>query len=62
MQTKFRSKIAVTVDEDMRDMFRLGLIDKQTMHKFDELSAASDKNASHSPPPASPDMPQGCAR
>lgn len=62
MQKKYRSEIVVTVHEDMQDMFKLGLIDKQTMRKFDELSAASDQNASHSPPPVSPNTPQGCAQ
>lgn len=62
MQNKHRSKIAEIVHEDMRDMFKLGLIDMQTMRKFDELSAESRQNASHSPPPASPNTPQGCAR
>lgn len=62
MQNKPRSEIAATVHDDMRDMFKLGLIDKQTMRKFDELSVASDQNASHSLQPASPNSPQGCAR
>lgn len=62
MQNKPHSEIAATVHDDMRDMFKLGLIDKQSMRKFDELSAASDQNASHSTLPASPNIPQGSAR
>ncbi len=37
MQNKYQSEIAAAVYEDMRDMFKLGVIDKQTMRTFDEL-------------------------
>lgn len=37
MQNKYHSEIAAAVHEDMRDMFKLGVIDKQTMRTFDEL-------------------------
>lgn len=37
MQNKCHSEIAAAVHEDMRDMFKLGVIDKQTMRTFDEL-------------------------
>ena len=37
MQNKYQSEIAAAVHEDMRDMFKLGVIDKQTMRTFDEL-------------------------
>ncbi len=37
MQNKYQSEIAAAVHEDMRDMFTLGVIDKQTMRTFDEL-------------------------
>ena len=34
---KYQSEIAAAVHEDMRDMFKLGVVDKQTMRTFDEL-------------------------
>ena len=37
MQNKYHSEIAAAVHEDMRDMFKLGVVDKQTMRTFDEL-------------------------
>ena len=37
MQNKYQSEISAAVHEDMRDMFKLGVIDKQTMRTFDEL-------------------------
>ena len=37
MQNKYQSEIAAAVHEDMRDMFKLGVVDKQTMRTFDEL-------------------------
>ena len=37
MQNKYQSEIAAAVHEDMGDMFKLGVIDKQTMRTFDEL-------------------------
>lgn len=37
MQNKYHSEIAAAVHEDMRDMFKLGIVDKQTMRTFDEL-------------------------
>ena len=37
MQNKYQSEIAAAVHEDMRDMFKIGVIDKQTMRTFDEL-------------------------
>ena len=37
MQNKYQSEIAAAVHEDMRHMFKLGVIDKQTMRTFDEL-------------------------
>ena len=37
MQNKYQSEIAAAVHEDMRDMFKLGVINKQTMRTFDEL-------------------------
>ena len=37
MHNKYQSEIAAAVHEDMRDMFKLGVIDKQTMRTFDEL-------------------------
>ena len=37
MQNKYQSEIAAAVHEDMRDMFKLGVIDKQSMRTFDEL-------------------------
>ena len=37
MQNKYQSEIAAAVHEDMLDMFKLGVIDKQTMRTFDEL-------------------------
>ena len=37
MQNKYQSEIAAAVHDDMRDMFKLGVIDKQTMRTFDEL-------------------------
>ena len=37
MQNKYQSEIAAAVHEDMRDMFKLGIVDKQTMRTFDEL-------------------------
>ena len=37
MQNKYQSEIAAAVHEDMRDMFKIGVVDKQTMRTFDEL-------------------------
>jgi putative transcriptional regulator len=37
MRNKYQSEIAASVHEDMRDMFKIGVIDKQTMRTFDEL-------------------------
>ena len=37
MPNKHQSEIAAAVHEDMRDMFKLGVVDKQTMRTFDEL-------------------------
>ena len=37
MRNKYQSEIAAAVHEDMRDMFKLGVVDKQTMRTFDEL-------------------------
>ena len=40
MPNKHQSEIAAAVHEDMRDMFKLGVVDKQTMRTFDELCLA----------------------
>lgn len=37
MPNNYNSEIAEAVHTDMQDMFNLGVIDKQTMRRFDEL-------------------------
>ena len=34
-KTKYRSEVAAAVHETVRDMHRLGLVDKKTMREFD---------------------------
>lgn len=40
MPNNYKSEIAEAVHTDMQDMFKLGVIDKQTMRRFDELCLA----------------------